>query len=849
MRVLWLTGASGMSPNMRQVVGAYWEKAGIARSSVFPMIFPIQIEKANILELKARKLKLNKLTVKAATAELDSLIAKIKPTIIAVNSAEALAIITGQTSLSTCRGSVYFYKDIPCMVVDKLNQLFNPVATQASWIFMQDMQKLGRWARGKQRSQPKFVYKVCHTRADLDEAEKFLNDCILIAQDIETNRGQYISCDGFAGLHPDGRIITYVIPFINPTKPSRCHWEKEEDEIHAWGVVQRVNANKAVKGFQNGSYDNAFLIRHGVPPKHFLTDSMHLMHSMWPESQKKLNFISSILLDYYRYWKDEIKGDNAAQKKVSADAIPETAKGLDFYWRYNALDNYNTLLIIRNMLRLYAVTPWFQYNYHVEFATQFGPNFAMSMRGMLLDTQRQAEKGIALDDEKEAAADVLGAMVDAPIGDAPGDFNPNSPDQVASLIYDVLGANVPQTRKKGKKDNYRPTGEKELERVSEQHPLYKKYVDAIWAYKEPRNNISKYVHKRLTFKDRFMYNINIGNTETWRAASNEHAFWVGTNAQNIPEFIRDMFVADPGYFIFDADYSQSDAVFIAYESEDDSFIANINSGKDTHCIHGAFFFRETYEHFYGEYLAKNPLYSHKVTGFRATTKRVVHGSNFQMAGFTLYMTMGREPVIVAARALGYKDPHKWDVALCVKFCDKLLDMYHQMYPGIRKNLYKRINADLGTTSRVTNGLGMTRIFFGKAKDSGTQREASAYIGQGDTGGNINRALRIIYYGFDPVRSKCPIGENGKPVRSLEDEGLMLLLQVHDSIVGLVPQQKLHLRKKLLTIMEEPLTIRGREFHVPASAAIGLRWGERTDDNPQGCMKWTENTTAKEIWAS
>lgn len=842
-RVLWLASSQGISGKMKNFLGQFWKAANIPRHSFYTTAMPRHIDGTKVIITKNRKPSLNPLIELRFRERIDGHIAKINPSAIVVNDQSALLLLCGQHSLNACRGSVYQYKGLPVIVVDALYMIHS--TTLGNWIMLQDMQKLSRWLRGKQRVQPKFVYKVCYTVADLVEAQSFLDDCFFISTDIETTRGTYITCIGFTGLAKDGRLLSYVIPFINPTQKGCKHWPTWQEEVKAWETCRNILQNDAIKVMQNGSYDNSFFIRYNIAPKNYLVDSMHLMHALWPEATKKLNFISSIFLDFYRYWKDEIKGSDDA-RKPRADAIPQTARGLEFYWRYNALDCYNTLLNAKCLLELYQQVPWFQYNYDIEFSTQVGPYFAGSMRGILLDRETQSNYGFELQKEANKALKTLRTMIDM------DDFNPRAPAQVASLLYDVLGAPVPKIKQKKLKDPtkkcQRPTSEEALKLVAEGHPIYKVYIDAVYAAKRPQNNISKYITARLTRKNRFMYGLNIAGTETWRCNSNKHAFWIGTNAQNIPEKMRGMLIADPGHVLVDLDYRQSDAVFMAYESESKRYIENVESDKDTHCLHGAFFFKEDYDFFFEQVKNKVPAYADKAKGFRAITKRLVHGTNFQMQGYTLYIHMGREAVIAAATKIGAKDAHLWNRHRLVDFCTIMSEEYHKLYPELRGNLYKRLNKALFEVGAIDNGFGMHRVFFGKAKDGRTQRQATAFIGQSDTASNINRACRELFYGFDPackdetervIKRKALEALREGEINSLEAEEFCFLLQVHDSIIGQIPYDKLYLRQKLLTIMQKPVTMFGRTFSVPAEGVIGLKWGETM-------IPWQKDTKIEEV---
>src|SRR3546814_10126353 len=58
-----------------------------------------------------------------------------------------------------------------------------------------------------------------------------------------------------------------------------------------------------------------------------------MWYSRFSELPKTLDFASSILLDDYQYWKDDIKG---------TDNKDQVLGNLERYWRYNALDTRNT---------------------------------------------------------------------------------------------------------------------------------------------------------------------------------------------------------------------------------------------------------------------------------------------------------------------------------------------------------------------------------------------------------------------------------------------------------------------------------------------------------------------------
>lgn len=311
-----------------------------------------------------------------------------------------------------------------------------------------------------------------------------------------------------------------------------------------------------------------------------------------------------------------------------------------------------------------------------------------------------------------------------------------------------------------------------------------------------------------------MYQMNAAGTKFGRYASTNHQFWCGTNIQNIPKKMRDMLVADDGYVLVEMDYSQSDAKFVAYECEDAKYIATMESGKDTHAIHGEFFFGFKYEEIVEGHKVGADWVDHPVLGVRQNTKRIVHGSNFQMAGFTLYITMGHEAVVAAATTMkkvnaAGQPPHLWTIEELVAFCDEQLERFHELYMGLRPWFKSSAQECARNGNRSTCAFGRHHLFFGNVlEDNQIQRELSSFFGQGGTAGNINRSLNHIYYRTD-----------------LEQRGLLLLTQSHDSIVFLNPKDKLEMIDEVLTIMQESVTIKGRSMFVPVDVAVGLTWGK------------------------
>lgn len=801
------------------MVSSFCDRVGLAASSITYVNIYTRIPDA--LKRKGQKSwKYNHEKRPEVLAQIDKYIEITHPDALVINDAITLShLLNEESSITLWRGCCFNYKGTRCYVLDDFLQL--RTLLHASWQFVSDIKKILRYLGKDERPQPKFSYKVVEDMEMATVVESELSKAILISVDIETaGEPRYITCIGYSGLMPDGKIISYVFPFFDPTVEGNCYWPSVGMEEYAWMVVKSINANSVPKVMQGGSYDASYFVKYRIPANNYFIDCLHFFHSIWPEAPKKLNYIASITLDIVHYWKDDIKG--TSDDKETKSRVPVSEQGYARYLRYNALDCYNTLLSACWLINLFShhALSWAVRNYVNEFQDMVGPAFLMSMTGMKTDKSRQQfflNKWLT---EGKAAKKKLRIMVDDE------DFNPNSPQQVASLLYDVLGAPITKRRgvKATKTKTTRPVGEDVLKLTRTKHPIYAAYIDAIWGAKKPFNNASKYGNMEL-YNGRFIYSLN-PITKTSRYASKAHAFGYGTNAQNIPKKTRSMFIADPGYVLFNADYSACDVWFVAHESEEEKLIAVLKSDKNTHCFHAEVLFGVPYDKVFKGYKADEDWVNHPVTGIRQNTKRGTHGAHYQEAGGTLYMTMGHDEVIASAKVAGHEDAHMWSTELLIRFCDEILRKYYTFYPKI-KSSFKESWVEAKTNGNRATCFGdRTHLFFGDLEtNKSQQRVLSAFYGQGGTAGLIRRALFDIFY-----------------VSDLQERGMMLLTQTHDSITGQVPEDKIYLLNDILTIMQKPATIKGREFSVPVDAEVGRSWNN-------GMIDYRDGVTLEEIDAA
>jgi hypothetical protein len=452
---------------------------------------------------------------------------------------------------------------------------------------------------------------------------------------------------------------------------------------------------------------------------------------------------------------------------------------------------------------------------------------SMSMRGVKADFNLREAYRVELSRQRNERIKRLRYLI------ADKDFNPESSQQKRSLLYDVLGCAPRDDKGKPIRGRAKPSaGKSALKMARYDHPLFKIIIDALESTMEPQKQISNVCNMRLN-TDRFRTHYGAAATETLRYGSKASNFWDGGNAQNIRGTYRDWLVADEDGIFIDVDYSQSDDVFVGYESQDEDKIQVIESGRDGHAVHGELFFGRSYDWIVQGKKSNDPEVVHPITGVRQLAKRIVHGTNFQMVAHTLYISMGgRDPVITAAQLAGFTDAAKWPEQKLIQFCGHLMLLYRKKYKRLTtRGWYAEILKILKQQGEITNAFGLTRKFMGNPEDNATQREATAFYGQAGTASNMNRVMEEIDFGYMPKNFRDGVNPwaNERPLKMDRwSHGFDFKLQTHDSFtchLDLKHHKWKEAAHNLLIVMKRPVIIHGRTVKVRVDAEIGPRWGK------------------------
>jgi len=249
------------------------------------------------------------------------------------------------------------------------------------------------------------------------------------------------------------------------------------------------------------------------------------------------------------------------------------------------------------------------------------------------------------------------------------EFNPNSPQQLAEVLFDKLNLQSPrQGRGRAKA---RSTAADILEELALIHELPKKVLD----YRELTKLKSTYadVLPRLIHpaSGRLHTRFSQTGTATGRLSSSN------PNLQNIPvrseigREIRAAFVAAPGHQLLSADYSQVELRILAHLSEDPVLVEAFRRGEDIHSrtaqeVFSVAPFAQTHEH-------------------RRVAKVINFGVIYGLSAFGLAQQLGIDQ----------------------KEAAKFIAAYFERYRGVKNYLDRQI--------AETRRLGYTKTLFGRVR--------------------------------------------------------------------------------------------------------------------------------------
>jgi DNA polymerase-1 len=308
---------------------------------------------------------------------------------------------------------------------------------------------------------------------------------------------------------------------------------------------------------QNLKYDAKVLRRYGIKLKEIAFDSMLAAYLLDPTSRKDLGELAA------RYLKREV----TSYKELSDQDMRKVP--IEEATRYAGEDAEIVLRLKDLMVKELQEKGLFQLFTEVELPL-IEVLVEMELAGVLMDPRVLEEQA----KEIEVLLENLRQEIFHLAGE---EFNPASPKQVASILYEKLKLPVIKKTKTGPS-----TDSLVLKELALQHPLPEKIV----TYRELEKLLNTYIRKLPEYINprtgRIHTSFNQSVTATGRLSSSD------PNLQNIPVRtelggqIRRAFIAPKGRKLLAADYSQIELRMLAHLSGDENLIRAFREEEDLH---------------------------------------------------------------------------------------------------------------------------------------------------------------------------------------------------------------------------------------------------------------------------
>ena len=307
---------------------------------------------------------------------------------------------------------------------------------------------------------------------------------------------------------------------------------------------------------------------------------------------------------------------------------------------------------------------------------------------------------------------------------------------------------------------------------------------------------------------------NLVGSNTGRITCYESPTGSGYNLQTIPNYTepslapggvlgdRDLFLADPGYYIFQCDLSGADGWTVAAYSAmlgDSTMLDDYKAGISpfkilTLMLRGKPVSSDRQE------LAQQVKIIGKDDWDRFACKRVQHGGSYLEGGITISRNILKDS--------------EGKLVMSPKECDGLKEYFFNRYWGVRK-WHDWIQRRLREKPVLVAASGQVRQFFGRPEEVLTK--AVAFEPQGNTTFATNLAAWQLW--------------NDNENRIGNKLIIEPLHQVHDALIGQFPKEKTEWAKtKIRGYFNNELTIAGQKIVIPFEGDFGSSWGNMLKEN-------------------
>ncbi|MBT3796694.1 MAG: DNA polymerase I [Candidatus Marinimicrobia bacterium] len=566
------------------------------------------------------------------------------------------------------------------------------------------------------------------TLLDLIDIQKFANSIKegeWLSFDLETTSLDPMSCDivGFSFATKKNQAI--YIPIIYKEKEANLF----DDHLNlVLNILRPVFENSKIpKTGQNIKFDALILRNHGLKVFGLKFDTLLAAHLINPESRSlKLDNLSFEHLNYRMLPIEDLIGKGRNQISMSEVELEK----ISFY----ASEDADIAL---------QLTHIFDKKLKKQNLDKFFNEIEMPLLPVLLELEYN---GMYVDSKMlSIMSDNLGNNIENLISnitkEAGTEFNINSTQQLANILFDIIG--LPEIKK-------RSTAEEVLTRLKNEHPL----PSLILEYRKLNKLKNTYIDALPTLIN--LKTKRIHSTFSQTVTSTGRLSSRNPNFQNIPirtdlgREIRKAFKSEnKDWIIFSADYSQIELRIMAHLSQDKTLLDAFNKGEDIHTRTAADVF--------------NVDIDEVIPEMRRTAKIVNFGLLYGAGPFRMSQELG----------------------IPQKEAKSIIESYFERYSGIKDYIdsvieYARANKYVKTI------LGRRRQVWDIDSNNHLHKEAAKRM-----------AINMPIQGTNAEMIKIAMIDIQKELE-LKNMKSKMLLQIHDELVFEVPLEELNNLQNIVT---------------------------------------------------
>ncbi|WMC10582.1 DNA polymerase I [Oceanimonas pelagia] len=602
---------------------------------------------------------------------------------------------------------------------------------------------------------PATDYQIITEQAELDAWIEKLKAAPLFAFDTETTSLSYRDARvvgvSFAVEAGQAAYVPFGHDYLDAPE------QLSEDAV--LGALKPLLEDETrIKLGQNLKYDINVLRNHGIHMKGALLDTMlesYVLNSV--QTRHDMDSMAAFFLKHSTMSFESIAGKGA--KQLTFNQIPLEQAG-----PYAAEDADITLRLHHHLSERLAAEPALQ-SVFTDIELPLVPILAnMEYTGVRIDSQLLA----AQSDEIAKRLKELEREAHTLAGEP---FNLSSTKQLGEILFTKLELPVIKKTPKGAPS----TAEEVLQELALDYPLPKLLMEYRALSKLKSTYTDKLPQMVNEHSGRIHTSYHQANTATGRLSSSD------PNLQNIPirthegRRIRQAFVAEPGYRLVAADYSQIELRIMAHLSQDKGLLDAFAHGQDIH--------RATAAEVFG--VAVDEVTSEQ----RRRAKAINFGLIYGMSAFGLARQLG----------IGRNEAQQY------------MDIYFERYPGVLRYM-EDTRAQASEQGYVSTLFGR-RLYLPEirskngARRKGAERAAINAPMQGTAADIIKKAMIRV----NDWLTGLPEGE------------VRMLMQVHDELVFEIREDRVEeYREQICALMQQAASL---DVPLLVEAGVGDNWDQ------------------------